>query len=133
MNYEENVETFVTSQANFLDTHKKLKIHGVGDYVCDICGTMFVRLVELRTHHEMFHEDSSFQCNECDYEVRDFSSVKRHFRRIHCEKSFICDQCRCSFRTEKGLIKHENMRIKVANWKCSNANCATSQLHGQIM
>ena len=67
------------------DTHKKLKNHGVGDYECEMCGTMFIRFVELRTHHEKLHLDSSFQCNECDYEVKDSSSVKRLFSRTHSE------------------------------------------------
>ena len=112
---------FATSKECYLHSHKKQKIHGAGDFVCDICGTMFITLRDLETHQEKLHQDARYQCTECDYEARDSKSAHKHFRYNHGEESIKCDLCDFSFRSEKGLIKHKSIKHsdKLAKFKCT--------------
>ena len=47
---------FATSKECYLHLHKKQKIHSAGNFVCDICGTMFIALRDLETHQEKLHQ-----------------------------------------------------------------------------
>jgi len=112
---------FSTSKESYLISHKKQKIHGAGNYVCDICGTLFNSLGDLETHQEKLHQEARYQCTECDYEARDSKSARKHFRYNHGEESIKCDFCDFSFRSEKSLIKHKILKHsdKLTKFKCT--------------
>ena len=72
----------------------KMKKHGVGSLMCEVCGPTFTHLQTLRKHKKRFQDEICYQCSDCAYEAEDSGALKKHRKYSHDGEKHMCNvQC----------------------------------------
>ena len=50
---------------------------------CPFCGKIITFMSHLKRHIESVHGGKTFQCEHCDYEVREKGRLNKHIKSIH--------------------------------------------------
>ena len=101
-----------TSQ-RLLSTHVG-KEHAL--WICEHCEEQFTNKRHLEGHVRKSHQQSTYDCQKCDFKTKHQSALHRHDENMHKEvKLFNYKECGHEFARKDNMLAHGR---KVHNWTC---------------
>ncbi|KAL4240684.1 nucleolar zinc-finger protein [Mactra antiquata] len=89
---------------------RHLKKHCKKRFCCNICGTLFYMVTELKAHTQNEHSDSvqpEHLCDLCGSKFKEKKVLNSHVKYVHSDnRSEICSYCDKSFKTKSQLKSH---------------------------
>lgn len=92
-------------------------------YNCDQCDAQLRNFSLLRAHKERFHEEPSYGCNFCNKKFKQKSSALKH-QASHTEHQgrFRCINCPKILSTLANLKRHMNVHFPVRHFQCHSCH-----------
>ncbi|XP_042893636.1 zinc finger protein 214-like [Penaeus japonicus] len=81
-------------------------------FVCEVCGTKFLKKSKLKTHMKDHAKEKSYRCKK--------SYLVVHMRVHTKEKPYRCEVCEKGFSQKSHLVVHMRVHTKEKPYRCTN-------------
>ena len=98
--------------------------HGVGDFVCDICGAILKPPINnLQNHRENTHGQAKVKCDMCGKMFKTKQTMRRHVEILHLGlKKHECEICGEKLKDAERLKVHIQMKHTKEPFQCKHCN-----------
>ena len=77
---------------------------------CDICGKVFSKLENLKSHQKMHSDKKPFKCGFCGKSFRAQNNMEKH-QFQHVDEKMKCNVCEKTFHNKYSLKAHEKIHM----------------------
>ncbi|CAL4079130.1 unnamed protein product [Meganyctiphanes norvegica] len=106
-----------------LNYHNKYFHTVTSNFVCEICGKVFLHASNFKQHEKLHTGEKPLKCELCNYATRYTTHLKEHHISVHSlEKPFACEVCSQKFTAARHLQKHMLIHATEKSFECTECD-----------